>query len=99
MQALSITYYPDRYWAVAVPMYGMCLLGYIVVIYNAWNLCNTNPFESFYTIRGYPPLPVCPALPISAFVVVTRYVNRAELIPRNPTPTVRETTDVCWYVV
>jgi len=57
MQALSITYYPDRYWAVALPMYGMCLFGYIVVIYNVWNLCNTNPFRSYYTIRD------CAAVP------------------------------------
>ena len=40
-----------------VPMYVLCLLGYIVVIYNAWNLCNNNPLESFYTSRL--PAPPC----------------------------------------
>ena len=52
LKSLGITYYPDRYWAIALPMYGMCLVGYLIIIYNAWNLCNTNPFESYYTVRG-----------------------------------------------
>ena len=52
LKSLSITNYPDRYWAVAVPMYFGTLIVYIVVIYNAWNLCNTYPFESYHTIRG-----------------------------------------------
>ena len=52
LQSLSITYYPDRYWTLALPMYGLSLVGYFIVIYNAWNLCNTNPFESYYTFRG-----------------------------------------------
>jgi len=71
MQALSITYYPDRYWAVALPMYGMCLFGYIVVIYNAWNLCNTNPFRSYYTIRGARPNAFHPLCPTIAFSLLT----------------------------
>ena len=52
LKSLGITYYPDRYWAIALPMYAMSLVVYLVIIYNAWNLCNTNPFESYYTVRG-----------------------------------------------
>jgi hypothetical protein len=52
LKSMGISYYPDRYWALAIPMYAMTLVIYLVVIYNAWNLCNTNPFESYYTIRG-----------------------------------------------
>lgn len=54
LHSLGITYYPDRYWAIALPMYALSLVAYCIIIYNAWNLCNTNPFESYYTIRGEP---------------------------------------------
>jgi len=51
LQALSITYYPERYWAVALPGYFFLLVLYLIILYNGWNIANTNPFESYYTIR------------------------------------------------
>mmetsp|Transcript_61701 Transcript_61701/g.151880 ORF Transcript_61701/g.151880 Transcript_61701/m.151880 type:complete len:146 (+) Transcript_61701:114-551(+) len=49
--SLSITYYPDRYWAAAVPIYLFTLLIYLIILYNAKNLMSNEPFESYITIR------------------------------------------------
>ncbi|EKX54781.1 hypothetical protein GUITHDRAFT_131792 [Guillardia theta CCMP2712] len=51
LRSMGITYYPDRYWAVALPTWFIFLVIYIVIVYNAWNIINTNRFESYYTIR------------------------------------------------
>ena len=51
LESLGVTYYPDRYWAIALPMFGLSLVCYLIVVYNAWNLCNTHPFHSYYTIQ------------------------------------------------
>ena len=38
-----------RYWAVAVPIYLWTLLVYLILLYNAVNLMNNNPFEYWVT--------------------------------------------------
>mmetsp|Transcript_20583 Transcript_20583/g.49126 ORF Transcript_20583/g.49126 Transcript_20583/m.49126 type:complete len:141 (-) Transcript_20583:276-698(-) len=51
LHSISITYYPSRYWAIALPSYALSLLLYLIALYNAWNMVCTNPFESYYTFR------------------------------------------------
>mmetsp|Transcript_2444 Transcript_2444/g.3934 ORF Transcript_2444/g.3934 Transcript_2444/m.3934 type:complete len:141 (+) Transcript_2444:854-1276(+) len=51
LHSMSITYYPDRYWSIAWPSYLCMLVAYFVVIYISWNIINTNPYDSYYTVR------------------------------------------------
>jgi hypothetical protein len=44
----------SRYWASAIPIYLMVLIVYVVLVYNAMNLIQNAPFESYHTIRGGP---------------------------------------------
>ncbi len=41
-----------RHWAVALPIFLISLFVYVIIFYNAWNMVNTYPFESIYTVRG-----------------------------------------------
>ena len=81
LESLSITYYPNRYWAIALPMYGMCLVIYLIIIYNAWNLCNTYPFDSVYTIQGALPLLPCRAVPPRFSASILRAAFRRSFLP------------------
>jgi phosphatidylinositol glycan class P protein len=46
LHQFGITYYPDRYWAIAVPVFIMVLGIFIVLVYIASNLMNTAPPQS-----------------------------------------------------
>lgn len=47
---LGIYYYPNRYWSYTVPLYLFLLWVFSVIVYLAYNLINTEPLDSFYTI-------------------------------------------------
>ncbi|KAI8086416.1 PIG-P-domain-containing protein [Halteromyces radiatus] len=44
---MGITYYPNRYWALAIPVWLMTLVWFIFISYMTINLMNTPPFDSY----------------------------------------------------
>jgi phosphatidylinositol glycan class P protein len=61
LQSVGVTYYPSKWWAVAIPMYICTTLVFVVIVYAAYNLYSTNPLDSLSTItdsyaRAMPPL-------------------------------------------
>eukprot|EP01084_Bolivina_argentea_P109563 195850_1 len=55
----GITYYPSRYWAVAVPTY-FCVSWWCLIIgYVGYNYYNTNDWSSIHTIKdGFAECPI-----------------------------------------
>ncbi len=51
LHPLGITYYPSRYYALALPAYVIILLLTTVLMYVGWNLANTNDPDDFATIK------------------------------------------------
>ncbi|ETV70730.1 hypothetical protein H257_13823 [Aphanomyces astaci] len=52
LASYGITYYPSRYWALAVPAMLVMTLMALVVFYIAINWISTAPLDSYNTIRG-----------------------------------------------
>ncbi|CAN0283162.1 unnamed protein product, partial [Discosporangium mesarthrocarpum] len=52
LHALGITYYPSKYWAIAIPSATFVLVTLVVVIYISLNFMITAPLNSFDTITG-----------------------------------------------
>lgn len=50
LHSLGITYYPKRYWALAIPIWLMTLVWFIFISFMSINLMNTAPFDSFHCI-------------------------------------------------
>ncbi|KAJ2712508.1 hypothetical protein H4R19_002716 [Coemansia spiralis] len=50
LEALGITYYPDRYWAVALPAWWLVAVGSVYVFTMAMNLYNTPLLSSMDNI-------------------------------------------------
>src|SRR5688572_20746245 len=50
LESVGVTYFPSKWWAIAIPAYLTVVLVFIVVIYAAFNLYSTNPLDSFSTI-------------------------------------------------
>ncbi|POG65873.1 uncharacterized protein OCT59_011827 [Rhizophagus irregularis] len=48
--SLGITYYPDRYWALALPVWTFVLVLFIYAAFISINFLNTSPFDSYNTI-------------------------------------------------
>jgi len=49
----GITYYPSRYWALALPAMLCVTVMMTTVIYVAINMLSTAPLDSYNTIRGW----------------------------------------------
>ncbi|KAI8068479.1 PIG-P-domain-containing protein, partial [Gongronella butleri] len=47
---LGITYYPSRYWALAIPTWLMVLVWFIFFYYVTYNMMNTPPFDTLEAI-------------------------------------------------
>ncbi|CAO3624548.1 unnamed protein product [Cunninghamella echinulata] len=47
LHELGITYYPNRYWALAIPIWLMTLVWFIFFSFMIINLMNTPPFDSY----------------------------------------------------
>ncbi|KAI8989442.1 PIG-P-domain-containing protein, partial [Pilobolus umbonatus] len=47
LHSLGISYYPNRYWALAIPTWIMTLVWFIFISFMAINLMNTAPFDSY----------------------------------------------------
>ncbi|KAH8551498.1 PIG-P-domain-containing protein [Umbelopsis sp. PMI_123] len=50
LHSLGITYYPSRYWALAIPIWIVTLVWFIFISFMSINLMNTAPFDSFTCI-------------------------------------------------
>ncbi|KAI1321352.1 hypothetical protein EDD11_006689 [Mortierella claussenii] len=50
LDSMGITYYPSKYWSLALPIWLFVLIIYLYVAFFAINLYNTEPFDSFQTI-------------------------------------------------
>ncbi|KAI8575869.1 hypothetical protein K450DRAFT_259542 [Umbelopsis ramanniana AG] len=50
LHSLGITYYPSRYWALAIPVWIMTLVWFVFISFMSINLMNTAPFDSFTCI-------------------------------------------------
>ncbi|KAG0022895.1 hypothetical protein BGZ81_008346 [Podila clonocystis] len=50
LDSMGITYYPSKYWSLALPIWLFVLIIYLYVAFFAYNLYNTAPFDSFQTI-------------------------------------------------
>ena len=49
---LTLRYVRARYWSVAVPMYMLVCVAFVLLLYWAVNLRNTEPLDSMFTITG-----------------------------------------------
>ncbi|ORZ16731.1 PIG-P protein, partial [Lobosporangium transversale] len=52
LDSMGITYYPSKYWSLALPIWLFVLIIYLYIAFFAINLYNTAPFDSFNTITG-----------------------------------------------
>ncbi|KAG0220868.1 hypothetical protein BGX31_010443 [Mortierella sp. GBA43] len=52
LDSMGITYYPSKYWSLALPIWLFVFVIYLYVAMFAINLYNTEPFDSFLTITG-----------------------------------------------
>ncbi|KAF9390940.1 hypothetical protein CPC16_004694 [Podila verticillata] len=50
LDSMGITYYPSKYWSLALPIWLFVLIIYLYVAFFAYSLYNTAPFDSFQTI-------------------------------------------------
>eukprot|EP01036_Dinobryon_divergens_P022138 gene22138-30374_t len=53
LQYLGITYYPSRYYAVALPAYFIVVYVLAAVCYIGWNMMNTLDPEDLGTVYDY----------------------------------------------
>lgn len=65
LRNLGITYYPSRYYAIALPAYLLTSYALLCVAYIGWNMMHTNDPEDFATMRDEqsPAVEVTPILP------------------------------------
>lgn len=47
---IGITYYPDRWWAVALPAYTLMFLLFFPLLYAAWSMFNTLDLDHLNTM-------------------------------------------------
>ena len=51
LHQLGVTYYPDKWWALAIPTLLVVLAFVLVTLYVGCMLINTEPLDSFATLR------------------------------------------------
>ncbi|KAH7286880.1 hypothetical protein KP509_32G026300 [Ceratopteris richardii] len=50
LYSMGITYYPSRYWAVALPAYAMMLIVFVCITYTSLNYIATIPPDSWNSV-------------------------------------------------
>ncbi|KAJ1975676.1 hypothetical protein H4R35_003040 [Dimargaris xerosporica] len=53
LHSIGVTYYPSRYWAIALPAWGVMLVVFIYLVFYAHNFLNTPPLHSYTTITDH----------------------------------------------
>jgi len=48
IQSWGVTYYPDKYWAVVIPLWLILLVPFLAMFYTLLNLSKTNSIDSKY---------------------------------------------------
>eukprot|EP00919_Chromeraceae_sp_WS-2016_P012863 GHVR01030122.1.p1 GENE.GHVR01030122.1~~GHVR01030122.1.p1 ORF type:complete len:121 (-),score=9.28 GHVR01030122.1:260-622(-) len=82
LHGIGISYYPSKYWALAIPTYFCFLLLMTVVVYNGLNFLNTKPLHSLdiLTLSRAPMIPDPPgSIPGLSFVPIDE-INRLMFI-------------------
>lgn len=51
LHRLGWTYYPSRWWAVALPAYFLMAILFVPIVYFSWNLSATQPLDHRASIR------------------------------------------------
>jgi phosphatidylinositol glycan class P protein len=78
LQVLGITYYPSKYWAIALPCFFYVFVVFVQVCYQALNLIHCPPptafssFEDEHSRRGLPEPPGIPEVTDIPINVVNR---------------------------
>jgi phosphatidylinositol glycan class P protein len=49
-EKLGVSYYPSKWWAVALPTYGVAFLFFATISYMGLNLMNTKPLDSKFLL-------------------------------------------------
>lgn len=52
LESYGITYYPSKYWALAIPSMMVTTFTFSSIFYRAINFISTAPLDSLDTIRG-----------------------------------------------
>ncbi|KAI8852547.1 PIG-P, partial [Chytridium lagenaria] len=50
LESFGITYYPKRYWALAIPIWVIGCIPFTLITFSAYNLLQTPPLSSLVTI-------------------------------------------------
>lgn len=58
LHAVGLTYWPQKYWAIAVPCYLLVTLVFVITLYVAGNFIITLPLDSINTIQDKYSCPV-----------------------------------------
>ena len=57
LREIGIAYYPDKYWALSMPLYAFITIFFLPVFYFSLNLINNCPLDSFQTITDENAMP------------------------------------------
>jgi hypothetical protein len=52
LHSLGITYYPNRYWALAMPVWIMTFVWFVFISFMTINMMNTPSFDSYIALTG-----------------------------------------------
>ncbi|KAI9350483.1 PIG-P, partial [Zopfochytrium polystomum] len=63
LEAVGVTYYPNKYWSLAIPIFLLGLIPFTLLMYTAINLLRTPGLASFETVTdSFSPLLVIPSM-------------------------------------
>jgi len=83
LHSLGVTYYPSKYWALALPAWVTVTLIFALVFYCAYNLYSTNPLQSRSSIQDQ----------------YSRYMDKAELTALEDRYSIPEIADLSIHTV
>ncbi len=60
LHSIGLTYWPQKYWAIAIPVYLSVCFVFAQIFFLAFNLWNTPPLDSVKTFTDSHVRPACP---------------------------------------